>query len=150
MSSFRLTPDEVIKLWSMQPTGPFARWAKWVLGNMWVPPMLLLLPLLFANFEKTSVVISLIAAVVYLAYGFITARVCAPWRQRRKLWIRKSTLSLLLLSGYNAISLIFISLIMLTVSLLTGEGKSFFNIDLGISIISLYIVILLASFIDLL
>ncbi len=132
----------------MQPTGPFKRWSESVLGSMWVPPMLLLLPLLFAKFEKTIVVISIVVTVVYLAYGLITASVCAPWQKRRKLWIKKSTLSTILLSGYTAITIILISLIMLAVSLLVTKLENFaVNINLGLAIILFYIVVLLVSFV---
>jgi hypothetical protein len=91
MSSILLAPDEIIELWFMQPTKPFSRWSRWVKANMWVPPLLLFLPPIYTNFEKTSVIFCLIIAIIYLVYGFITATVCTPWRQRHKLWIKKSS-----------------------------------------------------------
>jgi hypothetical protein len=143
MSKLFLNTDEITELWSMQPSGPGKRLSKQVLGTLWLP-ILLLLPLLPLNFDKNTIIVYIASTIIFLAFGLITAAVCAPWKHRRKLWIKKSTLATLLFIGFNSISIIFLSLTMLAMAL--AVTKDIPSPDAILQIIQVvYVLVLIAS-----
>jgi hypothetical protein len=84
MPKLLLSPDDIVDLWSIQPTGPYKRWSKWVFENIWIVPIIIWLPLVVSNFEIHTVVLCIAAGGFTFVYGLVTAAICAPWKKKTK------------------------------------------------------------------
>ncbi len=143
-----LTYHEVELLWRVQENVVFGRSSRRVLDAMLVLPLALLFPLLIARFSPGVVKGCAIACGIYLLYGSITY-VVWRWFGTTNGSVSQRRITMLLVLGFDGLSLLFLSLTCLSAAILGlgTESLAFSNNAIIWAVVAVYaadIVFLLA------
>lgn len=134
-----LTLYEIEELWHQRMNILSLRNPNWIFQSVWVMPLALIVPVMAANFSIEIIHRSAIASLAYGCYAIITYWIWHSGNLLSPLPLSRRRLIILFVMGYDGLTLLFLSNILLLTATLGVTYLPFPNDILVATAISLYL-----------